>query len=108
MPVTNKRITLSERAITAFVAILVAAVTAGIVQAGSIMFGVGGWIPLPWLGYFVAFMALVGFLVGPVQIAEIFGFLWGTETTLSNKAQLAILTIIVGVIWVTLYFSYFR
>lgn len=108
MPVTNKRITLSERGISAFVAFLVAAVTAGVVQAGSIMFGVGGWVPLPWLGYFVAFMALVGFVVGSVQIAEIFGFLWGTETTLSNKAQLTIVTIIVGVIWITLYVSYFR
>jgi hypothetical protein len=108
MPVPTKRITFSERSVSAFVAFLLAAVTAGIVQAGSIMFGVGGWVPLPWLGYFVAFMALVGFVVGPEQIAEIFGFLWGTSTTLSNKTQVAILAFVVGVIWFMLYVSYFQ
>lgn len=106
MSVGTRRITFSERGISAFVAFLVAAITAGIVQAGSVMFG--GWVPLLWLGYFVAFVALAGFVVGPVQMAETFGFLWGTSTTLSNKAQVVIMVLIVGVIWVTLYVSYFR
>jgi hypothetical protein len=108
MPATSNRITFSERAVSALVAFLGAAITAGIVLAGGMLLGFSVWVPIPWLGLFAAFMALLGFLVGPVQIVEIFGFLWGTETTLSRKAQLIIVTVIVGAIWAILFLNYFQ
>ena len=49
--VAAKPISFSERVVAAFVAFLAAATTAGLVQAGSIMFG--GWVPLFWLGLFI-------------------------------------------------------
>jgi hypothetical protein len=104
----TERITLSDRVVSASVAALCAVITAGVLEVVTLAFpGAWGWIPLAWLGYFVGLMAVVGFVVGPVQIAEIFGFLWGTSTALSNKAQIAILSIIVIVIWVALYIGYF-
>jgi hypothetical protein len=113
----HKRITLSDRLVSAIVACLCAATTAGVLQVVSLMFpsawglyrpGAWGWIPLSWLGYFVGVMTIVGFIVGPVKITEVFGFLWGTSTALSSKSQIAILTVIVGVIWISLYMAYLR
>ena len=103
----TERTTLSDRVVSALVATLCASITAGVIEVVSLA-KAWGWIPLAWLGYFVGLMAVVGFVVGPVQIAEIFGFLWGTSTALSNKTQIAILSIIVTVIWVALYVGYFR
>ena len=102
----TKPISFSERVLAAFVAFLAAAITAGIVQAGSIM--IGGWVPLSWLGLFVALLALVGFVVGPAQITEVFGFLWGTTTALSQKTQVTIAALVAGAVWAAIYFSYFN
>lgn len=72
------------------------------------MFGRGGWIPLLWLGYFVGLMTVVGFVVGPTRIADVFGFLWGTSTGLSYKSQVGILAVVVAVIWIALFVLYLR